>query len=83
MGPGGGGWISGACTDMPPREARDRARRAAFTAARPEWTIVRVASRGIWEASAGSTDTELVILCDSYLGALMDRLEARYPVPPS
>ena len=34
-----------------------------------------------YEASSGETETELVILQDKHLGALMDRLEARYPTP--
>jgi hypothetical protein len=73
----GGGWISGACS----WKDKQQERREEFLANHPEWNIVRVHSLGGYEASKGDTETELVILSDANLGALMDRLEARFPTP--
>jgi hypothetical protein len=77
-GPGApiGGWISG-----PAWYDRHRERRDKFLAEHPEWNISFVRSMDRYEASSGETETELVILQDKHLGALMDRLEARYPTP--
>lgn len=68
-----GGWISGACWYDRHKQRRDK-----FLTEHPEWAIVFVRSMDCYEASAGDTDTQLVILTDRHLGTLMDRLEARY-----
>ena len=73
----GGGWISGVCT----WKDKQQVRREKFLASHPEWEIVRVHSLGGWEASKGDTDTELIVLSDGNLAALMDRLEERFPPP--
>ena len=70
-----GGWVSGSSSWY----TRHQDRRAKFLADHPEWTIVYVRSLDMHEASTGDMDSELVILQDRSLGALMDRLEARYP----
>jgi hypothetical protein len=57
-------------------EVKDR--KGKFLADHPEWEIVYVRSLDRHEASTGSTETGLVILHDTSLGTLMDRLEARY-----
>lgn len=78
-GSGPGGWISGAGSNGPaPSGDRNRERREKFLADHPEWSIVYVRSKDVHEASRGDLNTELVLMADSYLGALMDRLEARY-----
>jgi hypothetical protein len=69
------GWISGSGY-----RDRNRERRNKFLADHPEWEIVYVRSLDRHEASTGDHDTELVVMSDPHLGALMDRLEARYPV---
>lgn len=69
----GGGWISGPAWYDKHKERRDK-----FAAEHPEWSIAFVRSMDRYEASCGETDSELVILQDKSLGALMDRLEARY-----
>jgi hypothetical protein len=76
-GPGafiGGGWTSGPGNTFD----KHRQRRDKFLADHPEWSIVYVRSMDRYEASTGDTDTELVIMSDTHLADLMDRLEARY-----
>jgi hypothetical protein len=60
---------------------RNRVRRDKFLADHPEWSIVHIRQLDQYEASSGTTDTELVILTDKSLGELMDRLETRYASP--
>jgi hypothetical protein len=74
----GGGWAVG-----PPSSSmnRHRARRDTFLTDHPEWSIVYIRQLDQYEASSGTTDTELVILTDKHLGELMDRLETRYTTP--
>jgi hypothetical protein len=67
------GWISGGV-----QYGKQEMRRDKFLSDHPGWTIAYVRSMGRYEASAGDYDTELVILQDRGLCALMDRLEARY-----
>jgi hypothetical protein len=71
----GGGWISG----TPSWYDRHRVRRDKFLADHPEWSLIYIASRDVYEASMGDNDNGLDILMDRSLGQLMDRLEARYP----
>jgi hypothetical protein len=73
----GGGWLSGPSWYDKHKERRDK-----FVAEHPEWSIAFVRSMDRYEASSGETDTELIILQDKHLGALMDRLEARYSDEP-
>jgi hypothetical protein len=68
------GWMSGSGSWMD----KHRERKAKFLAEHPEWEIVYVRSQDRHEATSGTTDTELLILTDTHLGTLMDRLEARY-----
>ena len=77
MGGFGGGWASGPGNNYD----KHKERRDKFLAAHPEWEIVYVRSMDRYEASTGDTSTELVILNDTHLSELMDRLEARYTVP--
>ena len=53
-------------------------RKEKFLGAHPDWEIVYVRSKDRYEASTGNTDTELVIMMDTHLGTLMDRLEERF-----
>ena len=71
----GGGFVSGSGWD------RHRERRDKFLGDHPEWSIVYVRSQDRYEASTGHTDTELILMTDTHLGTLMDRLEARYANP--
>lgn len=71
-----GGWISGAGWYDKHKVRRDK-----FVAEHPEWSIVFVTSRDVYEASSGDNDSGLDILMDKSLGQLMDRLETRYAVP--
>jgi hypothetical protein len=75
--PIGGGWISGSCSWYD----RQHERRGKFLATHPGWEIVHIRSMDQWEASTGDTDSELIIMQDRVLAALMDRLEKRFPVP--
>jgi hypothetical protein len=68
-----GGWISG-----PGWYDKDRNRRNAFIAEHPEWVIAYISDTDHWEAVSGSTETQLITMTDHSLGALMDRLEAKY-----
>jgi hypothetical protein len=77
LAPIGGGWISGACS----WQDKQTERKDKFLADHPEWEIARIHSMGCYEASTGTTDTELVVLSDANLAALMDRLEARFGGP--
>jgi hypothetical protein len=75
-GSGHGGWISG-----PSWYDRHKERKAKFLVDHPDWSIVYIRSLDIHKASSGDTDSGLDILQDKYLGALMDRLEARFAPP--
>jgi hypothetical protein len=70
-----GGWASGPGNHFD----KHRRRRDKFLANHPEWSIVYVRRIDRYEASTGDSDTELIIMTDSHLADLMDRLEARYP----
>ena len=74
-GPYGGGWVSGSGSWYD----KHKERKDKFLAEHPSWEIVYVRSQDRYEATTGNTDTELVILTDTHLGDLMDRLEARFP----
>ncbi|HEY0936187.1 MAG TPA: hypothetical protein VGD91_20910 [Trebonia sp.] len=76
--PVGGGWISGACSWYDKQEER----KDKFLAGHPDWKIVQVRSMDQWEASTGDTDSELIVMQDRVLAALMDRLEQRFPDDP-
>jgi hypothetical protein len=76
-GPYGGGWLSGSGSWFD----KHRERKEKFLAAHPDWEIVYVRSQDRYEASTGNTDTELVIMTDTHLGTLMDRLEKRFSIP--
>jgi hypothetical protein len=75
-GSGFGGWISGSSW-----YDRHKERKEKFLAEHPEWSIVYVRSLDIHEAASGDTDSGLDIMQDKSLGALMDRLEARFAPP--
>ena len=77
-----GGWILGACFNGTlPSQDRDWVRMVVFLADHPEWRISHNPVHDIHEAVTGPTDTELIVVGDTYLGSLMDRLEARYGKP--